>query len=140
VSPDGRFIFLDLRPYRERLGLSDADPAPVLDRPARHRAAGRGAVNQGERPFAEEHPFAEEVLEAVVETALEHADGGDGGTPSHARSRAAHLVTLVGLVLGGLAVGFVIRRLVQDWAEVSEQIRGAMAAGSPSPGCAPSPA
>ena len=34
-----------------------------------------------------DHHVAEEVLEAVVETALEHADGGDGGHPSpnHAR-------------------------------------------------------
>lgn len=69
-----------------------------------------------------EHVGVEEVLEAVVETALEHADGGDGGAPAHAPSRAARLVTVVGLVLGGAAVFFIARRLIADWPQVSDQI------------------
>jgi uncharacterized membrane protein YbhN (UPF0104 family) len=64
----------------------------------------------------------DDLLEAVVESALERADGGDGGAPAHRGSRAARLVSVVGLVLGGLAVAFVVRRLVKDWPEVSDQI------------------
>ncbi|MCB0962055.1 MAG: flippase-like domain-containing protein, partial [Acidimicrobiales bacterium] len=37
-------------------------------------------------------------------------------------STAARAITVVGLVLGGLAVAFVVRRLVADWPEVSDQI------------------
>ena len=76
----------------------------------------------GEAAGTHEHHFAEEVLEAVVESALEHADGGDGGIPPHQGSKAARIITVVGLVLGGAAVAFVVRRLIKDWPEVSEQI------------------
>jgi uncharacterized membrane protein YbhN (UPF0104 family) len=64
----------------------------------------------------------EELLEAVVEASLEFADGGDGGAPRHTQSRVARLITVFGLVLGAVAVGFVVRSLARDWPEVSDQI------------------
>jgi uncharacterized membrane protein YbhN (UPF0104 family) len=72
-----------------------------------------------------EHPLAEEVVEVLVETALEHGDGGDGGAPSTPRSRATRLVTTFGLLIGVAAVAFVVRRLVTDWAQVSDELADA---------------
>lgn len=69
-----------------------------------------------------EHTGDETVLEAVVETAFEHADGGDGGSTGRRGGTAARVITLAGLVLGGAAVFFVLRRLIADWPEVSDQI------------------
>jgi uncharacterized membrane protein YbhN (UPF0104 family) len=69
-----------------------------------------------------EHHLADDVLEALVDTALEHADGGDGGSPPTKPPKAARLITVIGLVLGGLAVGFVVRQLVRDWPEISDEI------------------
>ena len=73
-------------------------------------------------PPHHDHHLTDEFLEAVVEVSLEHADGGDGGHPTHKPSAAARAITVVGLLLGGLAVAFVVRRLVADWPEVSDQI------------------
>lgn len=70
------------------------------------------------------HLTAEEVIEELVVEALEHADGGDGGAPGKG-GRAARLVTGFGLVLGGAAVFFVVRRLIKDWPEVEPYIQDA---------------
>lgn len=78
-------------------------------------------------PHHHEHPLADEVVEVLVETALEHGDGGDGGAPTGPRSKATHLVTLFGLVLGVAAVCFVVRRLVLDWPKVSDELADAEA-------------
>ncbi|WP_426573339.1 lysylphosphatidylglycerol synthase transmembrane domain-containing protein [Aquihabitans sp. McL0605] len=74
-----------------------------------------------------EHVSAEDVLDAVVGSALEHGDGGDGGAaPSGGGGgRAARLITVFGLVLGGAAVFFVVRRLIKDWPEVEPYVHDA---------------
>jgi uncharacterized membrane protein YbhN (UPF0104 family) len=72
-----------------------------------------------------DHPVVDEVVEALVETALEHADGGDGGAPSTARSTATRVVTAFGLLLGAAAIGFVVRRLIIDWPKVSDELADA---------------
>ena len=74
---------------------------------------------------SEDHLTAGDVVEELVVEALEHGDGGDGGDagapPSKSR-RAAKLVTAFGLVLGGAAVFFVIRRFVHDWPLVQPEL------------------
>jgi len=72
-----------------------------------------------------EHHLVDDVVEVLVESALEYGDGGDGGTPperSPGAGRAAKVITAFGLLLGGAAVGFVVRRLIKDWPQVSDQI------------------
>ena len=74
---------------------------------------------------SEDHLTPGDVFEELVVEALEHGDGGDGGDagapPSKSR-RAAKLVTAFGLVLGGAAVFFVIRRFVHDWPLVQPEL------------------
>lgn len=65
-----------------------------------------------------EHVTADEVIEELFVEAFEHADGGDGGAPTRKGGRAARLITGFGLLLGGAAVFFVVRRLIHDWPEV----------------------
>jgi hypothetical protein len=74
---------------------------------------------------ADEHLTAEGILEELVVEALEHADGGDGGAPARKGGRAAKVVTAFGLLLGGAAVFFVVRRLVHDWPEVEPYVADA---------------
>ena len=82
----------------------------------------------------DEHPLLEEVVEALVETALVHGDGGEGGDISEfddgepkpkGGGRATRIVTAVGLILGVLAIGFVVKRLVADWPRVSDELADA---------------
>lgn len=78
-----------------------------------------------EHADAHEHHLAEDVVEALVVEALEHGDGGDGGAPDGPRSKATRWVTAFGLVLGVVAVGFVVKRLAADWPEVSDELADA---------------
>lgn len=68
---------------------------------------------------------AEGILDELVVEALEHGDGGDGGAPPRKASRAAKLITAFGLVLGGAAVFFVVKRLVHDWPLVQPELEDA---------------
>ena len=72
-----------------------------------------------------DHLTAEEVIEELFVESFEFADGGDGGAPGRKAGRAAKLVTGFGLVLGGAAVFFVVRRLIQDWPEVQPYVADA---------------
>lgn len=68
---------------------------------------------------------AEGILEELVVEALEHADGGDGGAPTRKAGRAAKLITVFGLLLGGAAVFFVAKRLIHDWPLVRPELEHA---------------
>lgn len=46
----------------------------------------------------------------------------EGGAPGAGRNRKAGIVSLVGLLLGGGAVFFVVRTLVDEWPRVSDEI------------------
>lgn len=72
-----------------------------------------------------EHVTADEVIEELFVEAFEHADGGDGGAPKRKGGRAARLITGFGLLLGGAAVFFVVRRLIHDWPEVQPYLKDA---------------
>ncbi len=72
-----------------------------------------------------DHLTAEGLLDELVVEALEHADGGDGGAPARKGGRAAKLITAFGLVLGGLAVFFVVKRFVHDWPLVQPELEDA---------------
>lgn len=61
---------------------------------------------------------AEGIFDELVVEALEHGDGGDGGAPARKGGRAAKLITAFGLLLGGAAVFFVVRRFIKDWPQV----------------------
>ena len=74
---------------------------------------------------SEAHLTAGEVVEELVVEALEHGDGGDGGAPPRKAGRAAKLITVFGLVLGGAAVFFVGKRLVHDWPLVQPELEDA---------------
>jgi uncharacterized membrane protein YbhN (UPF0104 family) len=76
-------------------------------------------------PVSDEHHLMDDIVEVLVTEALEHGDGGDGGVPearSGKSNRTAQVITIFGLVLGIVAVGFVVRSLVRDWPEVSDEI------------------
>lgn len=53
------------------------------------------------------------------------ADGPEAGSARPGATRRQRAVVAVGLVLGGLAVGFVVRTLVVEWPRVAEEIRSA---------------
>lgn len=72
-----------------------------------------------------DHHLAEDVVDALVVEAFEHGDGGDGGAPPGPPSKATRLVTIFGLVLGVVAVGFVVKRLAADWPQVSDELADA---------------
>ncbi|MFN8016786.1 MAG: lysylphosphatidylglycerol synthase transmembrane domain-containing protein [Acidimicrobiales bacterium] len=72
-----------------------------------------------------EHVTAHEVFEELVVESLEYADGGDGGAPARSGGRAAKLVTTFGLVLGGLAVFFVVKRFLHDWPLIQPELKDA---------------
>ena len=76
-------------------------------------------------PEHHDHVTAEDVIEELFVEAFEHADGGDGGTPKRKAGGAAKVVTTFGLVLGGLAVFFVVKRLVHDWPLVQPELEDA---------------
>ncbi len=67
----------------------------------------------------------EGIFDELVVEALEHGDGGDGGAPPRKAGRAAKLITVFGLVLGGAAVFFVVKRLVHDWPLVQPELEHA---------------
>jgi uncharacterized membrane protein YbhN (UPF0104 family) len=79
--------------------------------------APRGASQDGDH-HGDEHVTAEGIFDELVVEALEHADGGDGGAPARKGGKAAKIVTAFGLVLGGAAVFFVVRRFIKDWPQV----------------------
>ncbi|MGN6693892.1 MAG: lysylphosphatidylglycerol synthase transmembrane domain-containing protein [Aquihabitans sp.] len=68
---------------------------------------------------------AEGIFDELVVEALEHGDGGDGGAPARKGGRAAKLITAFGLLLGGAAVFFVVKRLVHDWPLVQPELEDA---------------
>lgn len=67
----------------------------------------------------------EGIFDELVVEALEHGDGGDGGAPPRKAGRAAKLITVFGLLLGGAAVFFVVKRLVHDWPLVQPELEHA---------------
>lgn len=67
----------------------------------------------------------EGIFDELVVEALEHGDGGDGGAPARKGGRAAKVITGFGLVLGGAAVFFVVKRLVHDWPLVQPELEDA---------------
>jgi uncharacterized membrane protein YbhN (UPF0104 family) len=73
----------------------------------------------------DDHLSAHALLDELVVESLEHADGGDGGAPERKGGRAAKVITVVGLVLGGAAVFFVAKRLVHDWPLVQPELEDA---------------
>ncbi len=77
------------------------------------------------RGAPDDHLTAEGLFDELVVEALEHADGGDGGAPPRKAGRTAKVVTAFGLVLGGAAVFFVVRRLIADWPEVQPYVADA---------------
>ena len=82
-------------------------------------------ANDPEGATDPEELSAEGVLDELFVEALEHGDGGDGGAPKGSGGRAAKLITAFGLVLGGLAVFFVVKRFVHDWPLVQPELKDA---------------
>ncbi len=79
----------------------------------------------GPDPAPQDHVTAEGVLEELVVEALEHGDGGDGGAPRKKGGKAARYITVFGLLLGGAAVFFVVKRFVHDWPLVQPELEDA---------------
>ena len=60
-----------------------------------------------------------EVLEA------EEADAGTAASRPKKGGRSKHLMSVVGIVVGGLAVAFVVRTLIKEWPTISHDIKTA---------------
>ena len=109
--------------------MTESEPTPPEDRSTEDRLP---PAAEGEHHLLDQHPVLEEVVETLVESALAHADGGDGGDlvddavpDKPSGGRAARLITLFGLLLGIAAVGFVVKRLASDWPRVSDELADA---------------